>query len=57
MKQLYFHPNIERVGLDHEISLQLTSIEDSNPYGEPNWMMSAPPTDAPNDPFVDLTGY
>lgn len=38
MKKEYLKPEIELIKLDNDISLQLSSNEDSDPSNEPDWI-------------------
>lgn len=51
-KQEYFPPQIERIALDNEISLQLESTMDLPPTG-PYEGLSKAPDCLNNDPFKD----
>jgi hypothetical protein len=49
MKRIYLKPEIELIKLDNEISLQMSSTEDLDPMGEPNWSKASEYFN--NDPY------
>jgi hypothetical protein len=52
MKRIYLKPEIELIKLDNEISLQLSSTEDLDPMGEPNWSKASEYFN--NDPYKNV---